>query len=103
ASFQKANNRKAYENYVIHVSNDVDNSTVEVIDWNELKQNVSSEVEKLPEKCRRVYELSRKEYRSNKEIAFSLGISEKTVENHLTRALRILRISLKQVGTLLLS
>lgn len=103
ASFQKANNRKAYEDYVMHVNDAVDNSTMEVIDWNELKRNVSSEVEKLPEKCRRVYELSRKEYRSNKEIAFSLGISEKTVENHLTRALRILRINLKQVGTLLLS
>jgi len=103
ASFQKESNRKAYENYVIHVNKDVDNSTVEVIDWNELKRNVSTEVEKLPEKCRKVYELSRKEFRSNKEIAFYLGISEKTVENHLTRALRTLRINLKHVGTLLLS
>lgn len=103
ASFQKESNRKAYESYVVHVKKDVDNSTDEVIAWNELKRNVSTEVEKLPEKCRKVYELSRKEFRSNKEIAFYLGISEKTVENHLTRALRTLRINLKQVGTLLVS
>ncbi|PRY49881.1 RNA polymerase sigma-70 factor (ECF subfamily) [Arcticibacter pallidicorallinus] len=103
ASFQKESNRKTYENYVAHVHKDIDNSTVEAIDWNELTRNVGTEVEKLPEKCRKVYELSRKEFRSNKEIAFSLGISEKTVENHLTRALRTLRVNLKQVGTLLLS
>lgn len=102
ASFQKESNRKAYESYFIHVNSVVDNSTIEEIDSNELKRNVSSEVEKLPEKCRKVYELSRKEFRSNKEIAFFLGISEKTVENHLTRALRTLRMNLKQVGTLLL-
>lgn len=102
ASFQKENHRKTYESYIVRAKNDVDNSTMETIDWNELKQNVSAEVEKLPEKCRKVYELSRKEFRSNKEIAFSLGISEKTVENHLTRALRTLRVNLKQVGTLLI-
>lgn len=102
ASFQREKNRKSYENYVVQVHKDIDNSTVEAIDWNELKRNVGTEVEKLPEKCRKVYELSRKEFRSNKEIAFSLGISEKTVENHLTRALRTLRVNLKQVGTLLL-
>lgn len=103
ASFQKESNRRAYESYAIHIKTDIDNSTVEELDGNELKRNVSTEVAKLPEKCRKVYELSRKEHRSNKEIAFSLGISEKTVENHLTRALRTLRINLKQVGTLLLS
>jgi RNA polymerase sigma-70 factor (ECF subfamily) len=103
AAFQKESNRRAYEGYVVHLNKDVDNSTMEAIDWNELKRNVSTEVEKLPEKCRKVYELSRKEFRSNKEIAFSLGISEKTVENHLTRALRTLRINLKQVGTLLIA
>lgn len=103
AFFQKECNRKAYESYFTYVHNRVDNSTLEVLDLNELKRNVSSEVEKLPEKCRKVYELSRKEFRTNKEIAFSLGISEKTVENHLTRALRTLRVNLKHAGTLLLS
>lgn len=102
AAFQKESNRKAYESYFTHVNNNVDNSTLETLDWNELKRSVGTEVEKLPEKCRKVYELSRKEFRSNKEIAFSLGISEKTVENHLTRALRTLRINLKHAGTLLL-
>ncbi|MET3980075.1 RNA polymerase sigma-70 factor (family 1) [Mucilaginibacter sp. UYP25] len=51
-------------------------------------------VERLPEKCRQIFTLSRKEYLSNKEIASRLNISVKTVENQMTIALRYLRIGL---------
>jgi len=46
--------------------------------------------------------LSRKEHKSNKEIALYLGISEKTVENHLTKALKRLRLGLSHYLTLAL-
>lgn len=49
----------------------------------------------LPEKCREVFTLSRKGI-PNKRIAMQLGISEKTVEQHITKALRILRDHLKE-------
>ena len=45
----------------------------------------------LPEKCRMVFQLSRTEQLSNKEIAARLNISEKTVETHITTALNKLR------------
>lgn len=45
----------------------------------------------LPDKCRTVFQMSRTEYLSNKEIAIQLNISEKTVETHLTTALNKLR------------
>ncbi|RYY36651.1 MAG: RNA polymerase sigma-70 factor [Sphingobacteriaceae bacterium] len=48
----------------------------------------------LPEKCRQIFVMSRKEYLSNKEIAAKLNLSVKTVENQITIALRYLRTGL---------
>lgn len=72
------------------------------IEYEELVTQISSIVEQLPEKCREVYKLSRQENLSHKQIAERLNISTKTVENHLTKALRLLRTSLGAELTLLL-
>jgi RNA polymerase sigma-70 factor (ECF subfamily) len=45
----------------------------------------------LPARCREIFLLSRFEGKNNREIALLLGVSEKTVENQITRALRVLR------------
>ncbi|WP_295713397.1 RNA polymerase sigma-70 factor [Mucilaginibacter sp.] len=66
----------------------------ENIEYKELIAQVSSAVNALPQKCREVYKLSREEYLSHKQIASRLNISTKTVENHLTKALKQLRTSL---------
>jgi len=50
---------------------------------------------KLPPKCREVFLLSRVEGMSNAEIGRQLGISVKTVENQVSRGLRILRRNLQ--------
>jgi len=68
----------------------------------ELKQHIKVVVETLPDKCKKVYKLSRNEQLSHREIAEQLGISIKTVENHITNALRVLRISLGEVLFILL-
>ncbi|GAA4234590.1 RNA polymerase sigma-70 factor [Postechiella marina] len=60
----------------------------------ELVEQISAIVETLPEKCKRVYKLSREEQLSHKEIAKKLNISTKTVENHITIALKALRKAL---------
>ncbi len=55
----------------------------------------------LPDKCREVFLLSRIEDWSHAEIAAKLGISVKTVENQITKALRIVRHELSErVGPL---
>lgn len=64
------------------------------IEHRELLSYVNSIVNNLSEKCKVVYKLSREEQLSHKEIATKLDISTKTVENHLNKALRQLRISL---------
>lgn len=60
----------------------------------ELLNQINSIVEALPEKCQLVYKLSREEQLSHKEIAERLEISTKTVENHITKALHVIRLSM---------
>ena len=60
----------------------------------ELVYHINSIVENLPEKCQLVYKLSREEQLSHKEIAERLNISTKTVENHITKALHTIRLSM---------
>ena len=48
----------------------------------------------LPEKCRVVFNLSRFEQLSHREIAEKLGISVKTIENQITKAMKMLRDAL---------
>lgn len=70
----------------------------EVIDARFLQEYVDGIVEKLPERCKLVFQLSRKEQKSHQEIAEELHISEKAVEANITRALKMLRINLRRVG-----
>jgi RNA polymerase sigma-70 factor (ECF subfamily) len=51
-------------------------------------------IEALPEKTRLVFCMSRFEHLSHKEISAQLGISTKTIENQITRAMRLLRETL---------
>nr|WP_299381702.1 RNA polymerase sigma-70 factor [Allomuricauda sp.] len=66
--------------------------------YHELEERINTTVALLPKKCREVFMLSRNEQLTHSEISDRLHISTKTVENHLTKALKILR---KSVGALL--
>ncbi len=92
--YRKELTREKYRESFKIVHSEVDNSTEDAIMLRDLAYTIETEVNQLPDKCRSVYELSRNEHKSNKEIALHLGISEKTVENHLTKALKKLRLGL---------
>lgn len=84
--------RSNYSEVLMLVNEYQELSAEDVFIYKELKERIETGASHLPTKCRSVFELSRVQYKSNKEIASLLGISEKTVENHLTKALRHLRL-----------
>lgn len=63
--------------------------------FSEIQQIVSKTLASLPEKTRDVFRLSRAENYSNKVIAEKLGMTVKGVEYHMSRAIKLLRLNLK--------
>lgn len=61
----------------------------------EIQHIVHKALKKMPKQSRDVFMLSRYNHLSNKKIAEQLNISLKTVEFHITKALRILRLELR--------
>ena len=61
----------------------------------ELKDIIEGCLEKLPQRCREIFIMSRFEDLKNQEIADKLGISKRTVELQISNALKSLRYSLK--------
>lgn len=76
-----------------------DVSTDNWISFEELRSWLEKSVNKLPEKCRIAYRLRDEGY-SQKEIAAKMEISEKTVESHISKALKILRSGIGRVLSL---
>lgn len=69
-------------------------SPLEHIQARETEEFVMKAIEALPPKCKQIFVMSRREYLSNKEIAAILEISEKTVENQITIAIKSIKIAL---------
>lgn len=63
-------------------------------EFKELEAIINAEIDKLPDKCKEVFMLSRYEELKYAEIAERLDISVKTVEAHMSKALKMLRESL---------
>lgn len=68
----------------------------EQLQASEMQQAVNRAIAALPERCRLVFQLSRYEEMTYREIADQLRISVKTVENQMGKALRSLRESLAE-------
>jgi len=63
----------------------------------ELEKNVEDAIERLPEKCRQIFKMSRYDHLKYGEIAFKLGLSPKTVERQMVIALEKLRRHLQHL------
>lgn len=82
--------RAAHRVYALQTERSV-NATAVDSRTKELEVRLLAALESLPEGCRTVFQLSRFEELRYREIADRLGISVKTVEAQMTKALRLLR------------
>lgn len=71
------------------------NDLANELEAKELYAKIDVTLSGLPQKCRQVFTLSRKENMTNKEIAMELNISVSTVEKHIGKALKTLRNNLE--------
>ncbi len=72
------------------------------IETMELEARIKEAIGTLPDKCREIFLLNRYEGFKYQEIADQLGISVKTVENQMSKALKVLREKLSRYLTMLI-
>ncbi|MEN8248749.1 MAG: RNA polymerase sigma-70 factor [Bacteroidota bacterium] len=68
-----------------------DNNIKDKMDLDDLQARLDNAINKLPARNKMIFLLSRYEGKFNKEISMELGISKRTVENHITNALQSIR------------
>ena len=73
---------------------------LEQIEYSELQKQIEQIISSLPPQQREVYQMSRTEGLSHKEIAQKLNISTKTVEYHISQSIKTLKKRLQQTGVL---
>lgn len=98
-------NRK-FNHRILEIENLIEHSETSDNDFlveKELEMAIQHAIAELPEKCREVFLLNRYENLKYKEIAEKLGISLKTVEAQMSKALQHLRIKLAAFTLLLIA
>ena len=73
-----------------------DFNTVHDIELKELTVLIDQEIDLLPPRMKQVFEMSRKEFLTHREIAERLGTSEETVKKQITNSLKLLRVKFDQ-------
>ncbi|WP_026464380.1 RNA polymerase sigma-70 factor [Adhaeribacter aquaticus] len=90
----------AYAKYLIGKGNLMENYIEDNVNFNELKELLETTYAALPPKRKEVFCLSRLEGLSNAEIAEKLHTSNSNVENHINKALHLIRAKLKKYSLL---
>lgn len=90
-AYHRRNKRFQDEEFTPGIEHDTDPGAEEQYLHGELKSSITAAIDTLPPKCRMVFKLSRFEEMTYKEIADKMDISVKTVENQMSKALKVLR------------
>ena len=90
--------------YRVHMARTMENlnNAAEKLKLKELEEKLDKALRELPEQCRTIFQMSRFEQLKYLEIADRLGLSVKTVENQMGKALKILRTQLAEYLPVLL-
>lgn len=97
AVLNKVKHLKVAQKYELHVKHMITGENRLPDDYvieKELALKISSGIDNLPVKMREIFNLSRNENLSHKEISDKLNISDKTVKRQISNALNVLRIKL---------
>lgn len=95
ASITYLNRQKNIEQHHLKIAADLtEEYLIDLDEENELIVLLHIEIDKLPPQCQKIFKLNRFERLKYKEIAEQLDISERTVENHIANALKILRAAM---------
>lgn len=86
--------RAAYVQHKSWTQKNESDSASSKVQLSELHEKLDIALAELPEQCRTIFQMSRFEDLKYQEIALKLGISIKTVENQMGKALRVLRTKL---------
>lgn len=94
--FRQQINRADFEDYIAFCEDEnlSDNTSVDKIYYDDFLEKLAIAKQKLTPAQRNIFELSREDGLSNAEIAHKAGLSEQTVKNHLSAALKVLRTEL---------
>ena len=85
--------KTAYEAHAVHHGN-IASRPVDNADTKQLEARIAEAMSTLPEQCRTIFQMSRFEELKYREIADKMGLSVKTVENQMGKALKIMRTKL---------
>lgn len=83
--------KDAYRQHVITFLDQTTEITIEHTDPDKLRNEIMVAIDELPPRCSEIFKLSRLEGLKYQEIADHMGISVKTVEVQMGKALRVLR------------
>ncbi|MDR2275953.1 MAG: RNA polymerase sigma-70 factor [Sphingobacterium sp.] len=88
---QRAKFQNNYLASLAQFSTELQNSTSELLDEKEIRSLLNQNINQLPDKTRKIFELSRTSNLSYREIAEQLGFAEQTVKNQISIALKMLK------------
>jgi RNA polymerase sigma-70 factor, ECF subfamily len=94
--------KSAYQSHTVYQNRNQSDNAASRLQLSELQQKLDIALSELPEQCRTIFQMSRFEELKYQEIADKLGISIKTVENQMGKALKILRVKLADYLPILL-